>query len=115
MKVKEKEVKELTIEEKISSWKSEHKKVYMSIINGKEYIWRRIKRKEYADVMAVKDGDDIDERIYNRQVAIVKLVVLNVTEDELIADLEDLVGLAPSIAEEVLEKSGFNISTTVEL
>lgn len=112
MKVKEQ--KELTLDDKIIAWKEEHKKIYMTIIDGNNYIWRRIKRKEYAEIMAI-EADNIDERIYERQIAITKKVVLNMPIEELEKDLEELSGLAPSIAEEVLAKSGFTVTTTIEL
>ena len=112
MKVKEQ--KELTLDDKIIAWKEEQKKIYMTIIDGNNYIWRRIKRKEYAEIMAI-EAENIDERIYERQIAITKKVVLNMPIEELEKDLEELSGLAPSIAEEVLAKSGFTITTTIEL
>lgn len=112
MKVKEQ--KELTLDDKITAWKEEHKKIYMTIIDGNNYIWRRIKRKEYAEIMAI-EAENIDERIYERQIAITKKVILNMPIEELEKDLEELSGLAPSIAEEVLAKSGFTITTTIEL
>lgn len=103
------------VKDQIEIWKEEYGKIYKSIVDGKDYIWRRIKRKEYSEVMAMKDGEDIDERIYNRQYAIAKLVILNLSEEELESDLEELAGLATTISDEVLEKSGFNSSGTVEL
>lgn len=103
------------VKDQIEIWKEEYGKIYKSIIDGKDYIWRRIKRKEYSEVMTMKDGEDIDERIYNRQYAIAKLVILNLSEEELESDLEELAGLATTISDEVLEKSGFNSSGTVEL
>ena len=101
--------------DQIQIWKEEHGRIFQSTIDGKDYIWRRIKRKEYSSVMAMKDGDDIDERIYNRQYAIAKMVILNIEEAELETDLNELAGLATTISDEVLEKSGFNLSGTVEL
>lgn len=112
---KVKEVEELTLDEKIVAWKEEHKKIFKNVVDGKDYIWRRIKRQEYSDIMAMKDGDSVDERIYNRQYAITKTVVLNMSKEELEADLEELAGLAATIADEVLEKSGFAASQTIEL
>lgn len=112
---KVKEVQELTLDEKIIAWKEEYKKIFKNVIDGKDYIWRRIKRQEYADIMGMKDGDSVDERIYNRQYAITKAVVLNISKEELEADLEELAGLAATIADEVLEKSGFAASQTIEL
>lgn len=101
--------------DQVQLWKEEHGRIFKSTVDGKDYIWRRIKRKEYSSVMSMKDGDDIDERIYNRQYAIAKMVILNMEEEELEADLEELAGLATTISDEVLEKSGFNLTGTVEL
>ena len=106
---------EMTIEDKVIEWKKEYKKVFLSTIDDEDYIWRRIKRKEYSDIMAIKDTEDIDERIYQRQIAIAKLVVLNFTEEELEERIEELAGLASTIADEVLSKSGFNLTSTTEL
>lgn len=111
MKVEEKN----KVREQIDEWKEQYGKIYKSVVGDKEYIWRRIKRSEYAGIMALKDGTDVDERIYNRQCAMVKTVVLNIDKDELEEELEELAGLAITISEEVLEKSGFNITETVEL
>lgn len=101
--------------DQISVWKEEYGKIFKSVIDGKDYIWRRIKRSEYAAIMAMKDGDDVDERIYNRQLEMAKLVILNLDAEELERELDDLAGLATTISEEVLDKSGFNLSETVEL
>lgn len=99
----------------IEQWKEEHGKIYKSIVGGYEFIFRRIKRAEYANIMAQKEGDDVDERIYNRQKAIVKLAVLDHEEKELDDLFEELAGLAISISEEILDKSGFTVVATVEL
>ena len=110
-----KATKEVTLEDQIAGWKVEHKKIFKNTIDGKDYIWRRIKRSEYSEIMGMKDGADVDERIYNRQYAIAKKVILNISEAELEADLDELAGLATTIADEVLDKSGFNATTTIEL
>lgn len=112
MKINEKENLEKT---EIEKWKEENGKIFKSIINDKDYIWRRLKRKEYSEVMAIKDGGDVDERVYSRQVAITKIAVLNLSEEELEKDLEELAGLATTLSEEVMDKSGFNLTATFEL
>ena len=37
-----------TLETQITAWKAEHGKIYKSIIDGTDYIWRKLKRKEYV-------------------------------------------------------------------
>ena len=44
MKVTDKKNKELTLDEQIVAWKEEHKKLFKNVVDGKEYIWRRIRR-----------------------------------------------------------------------
>lgn len=113
MKVNTEKIK--TEIDQIDIWKKEYGRIFKSVVDGKDYIWRRIKRKEYSSIMAIKDGTDIDERVYNRQFAIAKLVILNIDSEELDNELNELAGLATTISEEVMEKSGFNLSETTEL
>ena len=113
MKAKSKEDnKELSL---IEQWKAEHGKIYKSLVGGQEFIFRRVKRNEYAEIMANKEGADVEERIYNRQKAIVKLAVLNHEEVKLDELFEELAGLAISVSEEILDKSGFTVMATIEL
>lgn len=114
MKVKENE-NEIIEKTEIEIWKEENGKIFKSIVNDKDYIWRRLKRKEYSEVMAIKNSDDVDERIYARQVAITKIAVLNLSEEEIDRDLNDLAGLATTLSEEIMDKSGFNLTATFEL
>lgn len=113
MKAKVKE--ENTEKSLIEQWKEEYGKIYKSLVGGQEFIFRRLKRGEYAEVMANKEGADVEERIYNRQKAIVKLAVLNHEESELDELFEELAGLAISVSEEILDKSGFTVMATIEL
>lgn len=106
-------MKELTA--KIQAWKAEHGKVFKTVIDGEDYIWRKLKRKEYVALMASKTeaDEDLDARIYERQEEIAKLVVLH---PENIAELVDQnAGLATTIADEVIARSGFGITETQEL
>lgn len=99
----------------IQAWKMEHGKVFKTVIDGEDYIWRKLKRKEYVALMATKaDADeDLDARIYERQEEISKLVVLF---PENISELVDQnAGLATTIADEVIARSGFGITETQEL
>lgn len=111
MKAKE-EKKEKSI---IEQWKEEYGKIYNSLVCGHDFIFRRIKRPEYSEIMANKEGADVEERVYNRQKAIVKLAVLNHEEALLDGLFDELAGLAISISEEILDKSGFTVMSTIEL
>ena len=99
---------------KIQAWKAEHGKVFKTVIDGEDYIWRKLKRKEYVALMANKsEEDDLDARIYERQEEIAKLVILY---PENVADLiNENAGLATTISDEVIARSGFGITETQEL
>lgn len=112
MKIKKEENQTIDL---IQEWKDAHGKIFKTIVNGKEYIWRRVKRKEYSTIMAYSVGETGDERLYNRQAEMTKAVVLNIPQEELENDIEELAGLAITISEEVLEKSGFSALATIEL
>lgn len=98
----------------IQAWKAEHGKVFKTVVDGEDYIWRKLKRKEYVMLMATKsEEEDLDARIYERQEEIAKLVVLF---PENISELvEENAGLATTIADEVIARSGFGITETQEL
>lgn len=102
------------LDSKITQWKAQYGKLYKSIIDGEIYIWRKLKRKEYTDLMTDRaDDDQISGRIYERQEKIATAVVLfpeNI--DELIAQNA---GLATTIADEVILRSGFELASTEEL
>lgn len=105
---------EFNEEQAIKKWKDQWGKVYKSTIDGEAYIWRKLRRKEYVQIMAQKaiEGEE-DSKFYERQDEIAKIVVLfpaNIGEI-----LETNAGLGTTIADEVLMKSGFELSGTVEL
>lgn len=102
------------LQARVQAWKAEHGKVFKTVIDGEDYIWRKLKRKEYVALMSVKsEEEDLDARIYERQEEIAKLVTLY---PENIAELvEENAGLATTIADEVIARSGFGITETQEL
>ena len=104
-----------SLETQITAWKAEHGKIYKSIIDGTDYIWRKLKRKEYVALMAdsSEESADPEMKVYDRQETITKLVVLYPENiEELIVENA---GLATIIADEVIARSGFNIEATQEL
>lgn len=118
MKEQEKKVEKLT-DAKIKEWKKKWGKIYKTTIGQDEYIWRRLKRKEYVNI--ISDGYDDEEgsdkelrdRIYRRQEEITKTVVLHPSNIEEL--IEDNAGLATAIADEVILRSGFDVVETEEL
>lgn len=98
----------------IKEWKASFGKIYKTVIDKQDYIWKKVGRRDYTEIMTEVIDDDADIRYYKRQEAITKSIVLYPDNiDELI---EQNAGLATTISSEALEKSGFEvISDTVEM
>ena len=108
-------VKENTVNEQdIKAWKDQWGKIFKSVIDDETFIWRQLRRKEYVEIMSVKAEVGFEtEKIYERQDSIAKLVVLFPSDVETV--IESKAGFATTIADEVILKSGFEISSTEAL
>ncbi len=105
-------------EELVDQWKATYGKIYKSTVDDNDYIWRKIKRAEYKNIIisdgAVEDiGTNGEIEFMVRAEKIAKAIILWPTNIEDV--LEDNVGLAQTIAEEAMKKSGFSLSKTEEL
>ena len=108
-----KKVKELSIEDQIVAWKKQYGKVYKNSVNGEEIIWRPIRRKEYRELLNISEELEADARLLAKQEATTLMGVLFPAN---IAELiEQKAGLATVMSEEILAKSGFDISETEAL
>ena len=103
------------LKSKIEAWKSEYGKLYKTIVEGDEYIWRKLKRKEYVEVMNIlqQEGEDEDSVVYKRQAAIVQKTCLY--PEKIDDELEKSAGLAITLSDEIIAKSGFGQAETQEL
>ena len=100
--------------EQIEAWKSEHGKIFKNVVDGKSYIWRRLKRSEYVKAMAI-EGDNPEENIYLRQNNIALAVTLFPEYEVMFERIEEYAGLAGEISDRAVLKSGFQASETEEL
>lgn len=97
---------------KIAEWKDEYNHIYKTVVGDLEVIWHKLSRKEYVSTMTDVTSSG-ESKIFDRQDAICKKCILFPSNiEELIAENG---GLAGSIADEILLKSGFDISDTEEL
>lgn len=114
--VQAKEVSEEITPEMIAAWKKEHGKIFKSIVGTEVYIWRKLRRKEYVEIMSV-DADEEEsssqDRIYERQTKISKAITIWPPNIEDL--LEKNAGLATTLSDEAILKSGFNLMSTQEL
>lgn len=95
------EKKELTLDEKIENWKKEFgDRIYNTTLFGETYIWRPLTRSEYREIRNTP-GED-------REIIICIQQVLHPEDKDTFKELlEEKAGIATTLSEEILEKSGF--------
>lgn len=106
--------KEALNQQQIDEWKVQYGKVFKTTVGEDAVIWRKLKRREYVHIMSQEATEEVDgDKVYARQDMIVAAVALYPENiQELIADNA---GLATCVADEVILKSGFDITETQEL
>lgn len=102
----------IVTEEQIAGWKKEYGHVYKTTVGRDYIIWRKLRRKEYVEAMTVEIENE-DQKIFERQFMVVKAAALYPENVE--ALLEESGGLATTLADEIMLKSGFDTSETEEL
>lgn len=105
-------------EETLKAWKDEFKKLYKTTLSdGTILIWRRMKRKEYKEIMKKFDNiDDHEERIWGREEAVCKACILYPDQETAADIIEYQAGVATVLADDIYTNSGFSIQDkTVEI
>lgn len=113
--IKEEKVDDMSItltpaEKAAEHFKKTYKEVFITNVADVQIVWRKIKRSEYKEAMAIKFDDNEDIQYFERQEYMARKVILfpeNI--DEL---LEDYAGISDIIATETMVKTGFGIATT---
>ena len=99
--------------EQIQEWKARYGSIYKTTVGETPIVWRKLKRKEYVRIMAACAELPPSDRVYQRQEEIVKAAAIwpeNI--DEIVADTA---GIASTVCDEVMLKSGFDLFTTEAL
>ena len=102
--------------EQIGEWKQEHGRIFKTDVGEISVIWRKIKRREYGEIMDDNfGGEGLTDymRVLKRQEAMVVKCTLWPENIEQI--VEDTAGLATSVADEIVYRSGFEAPETKEL
>ena len=102
--------------EQINAWKAEFGRVFKTDIGEDSVIWRKIRRREYGEVMDDNfGGEGITDytRVLLRQEAIVAKCAL--WPENIVEVIENNAGLATSVADEIVIHSGFESPETKEL
>lgn len=104
--------KEESLDVLIPKWKKELGRIYKNTVDDIEIIWRPIKRKEYRELLNIS-SEEKDDAFFLRQEKTCSMAVLYPKNiDEL---MEQRAGLASVLSEEILAKSGFDLSETEAL
>lgn len=99
---------EMTLQERIDIWKKDYKQVFKTAIEDDIYIWRKIKRSEYREIITRLDEEyEDDERMkkWVKQDEITKTVLLYPEDAE--EAIEDSAGISTVISQDCLVRSGF--------
>lgn len=105
-------VVEESLDKLIPEWKKQFGRVYKNTIDEVEVIWRPIRRGEYRELLNIST-DENEDAFFLRQETTCKMAVLYPTD---ITNLiEQKAGIATVLSEEILAKSGFDISRTEAL
>lgn len=107
---------ELSNSEKLDRWRALYQKIYLSVYDEQEFVWRKIKRREYVEIMESTTAEEIDDAVEQRQYLTLKTCILSPSgEQELDELLEEYPGLLTSLSAEILKKSGFSKPLTIEI
>lgn len=110
--------KNMSPDQKVTLWKTLYNKIYLSVYDEEEFVWRKLKRREYTEIMENTPDENIDDVVEYRQYLTIRTCVLSpdATNQELIDDLlEEYPGLLTSLSAEILKKSGFSKPLTIEI
>lgn len=107
---------ELSNDQKIERWRALYQKIYLSVYDEQEFVWRKIKRREYVEIMENTSEENIDDVVEYRQYLTIKVCVLSPNVETDLDDLlEEYPGLLTSLSAEILRKSGFSKPLTIEI
>lgn len=103
-------------DEQILEWKKEYKKIFRTVLlDGSQIIWRKLKRKEFKDIIRdIELNKDRVEKVYGREENVCKAVILYPGKDEIETMLDEDAGLATLLSDEIYNQSGFLVTKLCE-
>jgi len=110
---KKEQMKEVVTEAQIADWKKEFGDIYRTHIGNIDVIWHKLRRKEYVKMMTKDYAEQGQARIFARQDNIVRSCVLAPADID--QYIEGLAGFSTSIADEIMTRSGFDLTDTEQL
>ena len=99
---------EMTLSERVEIWKKDYKQVFKTAIEDDVYIWRKLKRSEYKEIIAMLNEEYEDDDLLKswvKQDEITKAVLLYPEDAE--SAIEESAGISTVISQDCLIRSGF--------
>ena len=96
--------------QQIDAWKQEFGEIYRTDLNGQVYIWHKLRRKDYIDIMSNAEFSNIENsevKVFLRQEEILRRGALFPSGKELDYIIENNAGVAANISDEIMLASGF--------
>lgn len=101
--------------ELIKELKTEHKKLFKTVLDDEIFLWHKLNRKDYKAIMKKFENiEDRDERLWAREEEACRLAVLYPCAEVLNEILEESAGMATMLSDEIYEKSGFKTAEKTE-
>ena len=97
-------------QQQLDEWKLQHGELFRTYLNGQNFIWHKIKRKDYVALMTDDELSSVNNaelRIFLRQEKITKMCVLYPDQKLLDSLVENNAGIAGNISDEIMMISGF--------
>jgi len=101
---------EVVPKEQLNAWKKQYNEIYRTDLNGQVYIWHKLRRRDYIEVMndeTLNSIENTDLRIFMRQEKILQCGILYPTGEELERIVDENAGVAGNISDEIMLASGF--------
>lgn len=96
--------------QQINAWKQEFGEVYRTDLNGQVYLWHKLRRKDYIDIMSNAEFSNIENsevKVFLRQEEILRRGALFPNGEALDYIIENNAGVAANISDEIMLASGF--------
>ena len=94
----------------LDAWKKQFNEIYRTDLNGQTYIWHKLRRRDYIDIMndeTLNAIENTDLRIFMRQEKILLAGILHPSGEKLERIVDENAGVAGNISDEIMLASGF--------
>lgn len=101
---------EIVSKSQLDAWKKQFGEVYRTDLNGQTYLWHKLRRRDYIEIMNDTELNAIqntDLRIFLRQEKILKVGTLYPSDEQLEKLADENAGVAGNISDEIMLASGF--------